>query len=101
VSRRKTCAHFVNGPDKDGQSLMLRHGPGHVTLGTLTPCRDGKPMFPGAELVTVDEEPDGHLSCETLWSPNDGPSSGPAKVTTPAYRSGWDEIWGKPDPTLN
>jgi hypothetical protein len=103
VTRRKSCAHIVNGPDANGQSLMLRHGPDHATVGTLTPCRDGKPTHPDAELVNVEEGPDGSLSCETLWSPDeaDEAPAGPAKVTSPAYRSGWDAIWGTPNRNLN
>jgi len=103
MTNRKDCAHIVQGPDASGSSLMLRHGHGHTTVGTLTPCRDGKPVHPEAELVNVEERPDGSLSCETLWSPDDAPSAstGPAKVTSPAYRSGWDAIWGTPDRGLN
>lgn len=101
MTRRKSCAHIVNGPDSHGQSLMFRHGHDHATLGTLTPCRDGKPLDPDAELVNVEEQPDGSLSCETLWSPKEARSAGPAKVTSSAYRSGWDAIWGTPDRSLN
>jgi len=88
-----------SGPN--GQHLLFRHDREKLAVNTITPHRDGDPIVPNTELLKIEKNPDGGLSCETIWSPDDAPSTGPTKVTSPAYRSGWDAIWGTPDRKLN
>ena len=52
--------------------------------------KDGQPIPEGAELIQVGaEDSDGWRDVTTVYK------SGPAQVATPAYREGYDRVFGK------
>ncbi len=60
--------------------------------GIARVVRDGQPIPPNAELVCLDHvEGNEYRVKESVY----GPSKGPPTVSTAAYRSGWEEVFGK------
>ncbi len=54
------------------------------------PASDGKPIPPGGEVMHIDP------SCDDGWhNVTFHHRNGPAQVATPAYRDGYDRIFGK------
>lgn len=94
-----------------GVQLGLRHRPDHtLEPGFYVRAVDGKPIPPGGELVFLGAEGrDGRRkirggfanasgSRRSAGSSGEGPRAagdGPAQVATPAYRDGYDRIFGK------
>jgi len=84
------------GPEvAPGVRIALRKQDDEVKEVLVREAKEGQPMQPGLELAHV-----GDASCEC----GDGhwreltsiyKSEGPAQVATPAYREGYDRIWGK------
>ena len=60
-------------------------------VGDLTQTREGQPLRPGEELVQIcgSDEP-GTIKLRTLYKHG----KGPAKVSTPSYREGYDAVFG-------
>jgi hypothetical protein len=55
--------------------------------------KDGQPIPEGAELIQVGaEDGEGWRDVTTVYKSE---RSGPAQVATPAYREGYDRIFGK------
>ncbi len=82
------------GPDS---VLVERQRNGERSTGVLAPLRDGQTLAEGTELVTVDtsgESEDGWRDASTIYTVR-ATSDGPAQVATPAYREGYDRIFGK------
>jgi hypothetical protein len=101
MSSRKTCAHILGSCSGCNTTAIVRHQKdGSTRIGTFAPHPEGKPIPPNSEYVHLQQDSDGDWTCETLYAPGDD-LRGPAKVSTDAYRSGWDTIWGKPNRTLN
>ena len=90
-------------PTSDGKGLIVvRRTDGKESLCAIAPAVDGKPIAPGSQLIYARQRPGTRMAdVEVLYDPAASaaaePSgrSGPAKVATDAYRSGWDLIWGK------
>ena len=75
--------------ESDDHATIKRQD-GSVQIGTFHEMRDGQPLPEGAELVQVDYHPgDEWHNSETLYK------QGPAQVATPAYREGYERIFGK------
>jgi hypothetical protein len=85
------------GPEvSPGAYAALRRRNGEVQRVLVRLAQDGKPIQPGSELVIVGDSScecgDGHWrKLESVY----GERSGPAQVATPAYRNGYDRIFGK------
>jgi hypothetical protein len=80
------------GPEiEPGVYAALRRTPdGEVRQVTCSPMRDGSPLRVNSELAHVDEPSDeGWCPLTSIYK------VGPAQVATPAYREGYDRIWGK------
>jgi hypothetical protein len=74
--------------------LVERRKDGRVHLGTLTPMKNGQSLLTNAEVVKITPGEDEWHDVETVYEP--GPElSGPPQVATPAYRKGYDRIFGK------
>jgi hypothetical protein len=75
--------------------LVERRKNGRTSIGTLTPMKDGQSLLTGAEIVKValDEDDEWH-DVETIYAPEPA-LSGPPQVATPAYKKGYDRIFGK------
>lgn len=64
-----------------------------ISLGECAPLEDGKPISPGAtEIFQVE-----HTSQPGLYDIVSRTKIGPAMVSTPAYRAGYDAIFGSKD----
>lgn len=91
-----TDVALVYGRSEDGKSYgVLRRRDDEIQVGTLRSLEQGKPIH--GELVKLRPREDSPLfDVETQHgAPIRGETSGPAKVTTPAYRAGWDSIWSE------
>jgi hypothetical protein len=77
------------GPD--GTHACIRHTADHqVAIGFVRPVKDGQPIN-GAEMVSLDHIEGTRFAVTTVYNAT---SPGPPKVNTPAYRDGWDRIFG-------
>jgi hypothetical protein len=75
--------------------LVERRRDGRISVGTLTPMKDGQSLLTGAELVKVAPSENGEWhDIETIYEP-EPELSGPPQVATPAYKKGYDRIFGK------
>ena len=95
-SESGTDVALVVGRSEDGRSYgVLRQRNDEIQVGTLRALEEGRPIH--GELVKLRPRPDSPLfDVETEHaSPTHEEASGPAKVTTPAYRAGWDSIWSE------
>jgi len=67
-------------------------------MGFVHPVKDGQALN-GAELVSLDHIEENRFAVTTIYGkpkPCQATTTpGPAKVTSPAFRSGWDRIFGK------
>ncbi len=95
---KKDLGFVICGSESEnGERNCLRVMPDGLETGTLTPFRGFDKMRDGARVLH------GHVrgpivDVTDLSEPvyKDGTkSSGPAKVTSNEYRTGWEAIWGK------
>lgn len=88
--------YVIPGPMlPNGEQIAIHHHADHsVSQGTLRELKDGQPLSDGAVLC---EKQDGSPFYRVVGTVSDG-RRGPAKVSTPEYRRGWDEIFGKRQP---
>jgi hypothetical protein len=79
------------GPADPGPGRRFRrHLPDHsIEEGTIFPCQEGQALPPGADLIRLKKRADGDFDVETVVS-----GRGHSTAATPAYRSGWDRIFG-------
>jgi hypothetical protein len=84
----------VPGPQLPGGARMcLHHGVDHtVRAGVMKPMEDGKPIEEDAVLL---EQREGTGLYNVVGSVSDL-KKGPSKVNSPAFKSGWDRVFGKP-----
>lgn len=74
------------GPCSQGSRHVLMRKDGQpVRVGHARKIPDGAPLPPGKNVCFTDD--DGHIIHRMKVE-------GPAQVATPAYRSGWDQIFG-------
>lgn len=77
------------GPvQEDGTQPYIRLTNNHIETGTLTIMQDGQAAPPDATLVSLKRRDDGRYDVQELHR------TGPAKVSSDAFRSGWDRIFG-------
>ena len=101
-----------NGPKKCGMGDLIKVGPpvgpngrlfvrhtadhGHIT-GIMRPVREGE-MLTGNEFhLEPKDEANGIFSVTPLSEEVQAAIRKPSKIVTPAYREGWDAIFGKQD----
>lgn len=78
------------GPTQDGRTVALRHNSDHTLQPcALLPMEDGKPLPPGAELVRLQQRPNGAYGITSIYK------NGPAKVNSAEFLAGWDRIFGR------
>lgn len=87
----------IAGPTTQSGQACVRHKSDHtVELGEMRPVAEGRPLF--GELVRISGDGPAY-DVESVYDTASGESEasgkGPAKVTTEAYRRGWDAIFGK------
>lgn len=72
--------------------VLRRRGDDDLELGEFHEIKEGRPIPPGAEIVRLGRgDDDGWREVESVY----GGRSGPPQVATPAYRVGYDRIFGK------
>lgn len=74
--------------------LVERRRGDRVSVGTLTPLKNGQSLLTGAEVVKVTPGEGEWHDVETVYEP-EPELSGPPQVATPAYRAGWSRVFGK------
>ena len=97
---------LITGPTEDGEGVrVVRFRDEEVTAGEVRPMQEGKPLAVGAEIVRLKpragtEAPafDGERIYKrpAQAAPASRGVKGPAKVSTSAYRSNWEMIFGAP-----
>jgi len=96
---KKKCDHnqVVLGPELPGTGLnvAIRHVDGDTRAILARRVSDGDPIPPGSEVLMGRRSGDVIDIHGTFRTP-EAPSAhaGPARVTSQAYRSGWDSIFG-------
>lgn len=73
----------------NGYGFRIREADGGVSLVSASPSKSGEPMQPGQEIATFKKREDGSFDITTVYK------HGPSRLTTPAYASGWERIFGK------
>jgi len=94
---------LIIGPDLgDGSHSCVRHTPDHkIHVGRVQPLRDGQSIIGDQEILMVKyDSQQGDFLVRTVYNPRhqgeeSNTSKGPAKVTSDAYRAGYDRIFGK------
>jgi len=64
---------------------------GEVTLVEGERVKHGEPLNPENDLLSLRPRKDGAFDVKVIYE-----GKGPAKVATPKYRKGWDDVFGKP-----
>jgi hypothetical protein len=85
---------FMGPPLNNGLSPFLRHRSDCSTeTGLARVVREGEPLHNRALLLERRKDSPGTFNVRGTYSP-DSSQSGPPKVATPEYRTGWDRIFG-------
>jgi len=84
---------------------VMRREDGKVQPGVFADLGSGRPLSAGDELITSEDKPGEWCDAKTIYRyPNEDvveeassvvTLSGPPQVATPAYRAGYDRIFGK------
>lgn len=83
---------LIPGPPIPGGVMCLRHNADHkMAVGALIQVPDGTPVPDNARVV---HQEDGMLKVGPTVSEMKA-MNGPAQIATPAYRDGYDRIFGK------
>lgn len=90
---------MIHSPHDDGQGYnVLRMRDGSVELGAIRNIREGAPIHGDIVSLTQRKEHERLYNVETLVKsprPQLSARHGPAQVATDAYRTNWDNIFGK------
>lgn len=80
----------------DGSAPYLRVKDGTVERGTAVAAKEGRPINPEAHLVSITKRQDEWWDVSEYQDVTKAAAAvtKPAKVTSKAYRSGWDQLWG-------
>lgn len=116
-SGRKDDVVLLHSPAESGEGVrVIRKREDTIELGELRPMREGQPIHGEVVRLTQREEHSLLFDCEVMVprpapkeaapeqkaeAPRALPHKGPARVTSDAYRGGWDAIFGKKSPGPN
>lgn len=117
-SGRKDDVVLLHSPTENGDGVrVIRKREDTIELGELRPMREGQPIHGEVVRLTQREEHSLLFDCEVMVprpAPKEKPPQqaerkappqlshkGPARVTSDAYRGGWDAIFGKKSPGPN
>lgn len=92
---------LVHGRTDDGKGLkVLRKKADELSAGEVRPVEEGKPLR--GDLVRLTPRAEMPLLCDVdvEYEAPRAPKAeaGPARVSSAAYRKGWDSLWGKRRP---
>lgn len=89
---------LVHGRSEDGKTLaVLRKRGEQLSAGLMTAVEEGKPISGDLVRLVPREGMPFVADVEVLYEHGPqaaGRGDGPAQVSTPAYREGWDSIFG-------
>jgi|JI10StandDraft_1071094.scaffolds.fasta_scaffold252282_3 hypothetical protein len=96
---------LLHSPTDDGEGArVIRAREGRVEVGELRPLKEGRPL--SGEVVSLTPRADAPRVCDVKVhvkvptpaeaAPNALAHKGPARVTSTAYRDGWDALFGAP-----
>jgi hypothetical protein len=87
------------GPDLGGFCPFVRHRADHtIESGMAKIVRPGDPPTTEAPLLLTHREGSDFDVQVMSKGGNDAPTKGPVKVNSPAFKTGWDNIFGKKAP---
>ena len=77
--------------------IFIEDSDGSAHFGHMRQPRPGEAVPLGSALTRITKDPDDPdlLHADTIYDTT-LPRKGPARVSSPAYRQGWDTIWSKP-----
>lgn len=80
----------------DGSAPYVRVKDGTVEQGVATAAKEGKPLNPESHLVGITKRDDDWWDVAEYQDVKAATAAitKPAKVTSRAYRNGWDTLWG-------
>ena len=82
-------------PEQKGVAVLRQRGEGApIEAGVVRAVKEGEPIV--GELVSLKPTSEGSPLCDVEVHV-DARHAGPARVASNAYRSGWDEVFGRPD----
>ena len=101
---------LLRGPTEDGEGMrVLRARDERIELGEVRPLKDGKPI--AGEIVQLSPRAGAPALCDVevvakiapaaalaqvaAAAPGVRDAKGPAKVSSPAYRTSWERIFGQ------
>lgn len=90
-------AFVPTGRMSDGSIVGVRHRAcGDSEAGVMKILKDGEaiPNVEGGEIAMLRGGGEGPWDVETLYRCGEGSPKGPAKVSTEAYRTGWEGVFG-------
>lgn len=100
--RSKQDVLFVHSPAPAGDGFrVIRARNDAFELGELRTMKAGQPIHGEVVQLSRREESPRVFDVTTVLpsrTPTAEPGKGPAKVTTSAYRSGWDAVFGRTEP---
>lgn len=89
----------IGPPIAPGVRAVARRRGDDITIGTFAEFKEGKPIAEGSEIMHVGAPDDeGWCDVDSLYRHGGearATSDGPPQVATPAYREGYDRIFGK------
>lgn len=110
TSRDEDVALVIGRDEERGALKVLRKRGDKIERGIVVAAEPGKPLM--GDLVRLKPRPELPILCdvETLWefreprgsdeeAPRGTRHAGPCRVTSEAYRRGWDRTFGRRDPT--
>ena len=77
----------IVGHSSEGTHIVRRHPDGRLEGGVVSQAQEGKPIH--GEIVNLKSIGGRRFAVETVYR------AGPPKVSTAAYRSGWEATFGK------
>lgn len=90
--KKKKDKIWIGPQDETGQHRAVRDlGDGELQAAHFRVAKNGETVPPGSELVFLDPKQGNDGGYEVVASYKNGP----AQVSTPAYRDGYDRIFGK------
>lgn len=81
---------LIAGPKlPDGSRPFIRRTDDGISCGMMRDAKDGQPVN-GCELVNLQRIEGERFRVESIY----GHKTGPTKVTSDMYRTGWDKVFG-------
>lgn len=101
--KKPTDVVVLGPPTPDGEGVrVLRAREERIEAGELRALKEGKPIT--GEIVSLEPRKENPRVCDvkSSYAPTTAaPKKGPAQVANERYRENWDEVFARPDRSLN